>query len=188
MKNVLILLVAFFTSFNVLANDVNFDLIADITNKTIVLDLKNNVGGNVSVSIVDLDGKTVFNEAFKANKKNRKYNLSNLTVGTYTLLIEDEKAVTTKKVYISKASLLVDDHAEVVNKPTIINNGDSWIIKNNANVVIDFTISDAQNILTKQSLVPGGLDKKINTTKLSAGSYSIAYTINDRDYYTTVTK
>jgi hypothetical protein len=188
MKNVLILVVAFLTSFSVLANDVNFDLITDLTNKTITLDLKRNIGSEVSVLIVDLEGTTVFNEKFKASKKARKYNLSNLAVGTYDLIIEDATSITTKKVYISNASLLVDDKALVVNKPTIINNGSYWIIKNNSDVVVDFTISDENNVLTRQTLTPGGLDKKIYTAKLEPGIYSITYNINGRNYYDTVTK
>jgi hypothetical protein len=188
MKNIVVLLVAFLTSFAAMANDVNFDLITDITNKTIILDLKNNLGGDVTVSILDLDGTTVFNEAFKANKKNRKYNLSNLKIGTYTLIVEDVKAVTTKKVYISNANLLVDDIANVVNKPSIIKNTDSWIIKNNSNTEISFTLSDASNVLTKQTLVPGALDKKLYTTNIPSGVYYITYTINGREYYSTITK
>jgi hypothetical protein len=188
MKNIVVLLVAFLTSFAAMANDVNFDLITDITNKTIILDLKNNLGGDVTVSIIDLEGTTVFNEEFKANKKNRKYNLSNLNVGTYTLIVEDVKSVTSKKVYISNASLLVDDNANVVNKPTMIKSGDSWIVKNNSNTEIGFTISDANNILTKQKLVPGALDKKLYTTNIPSGVYYITYTINGRDYYSTITK
>jgi hypothetical protein len=188
MKNVLILLVAFLTSFSVLANDVNFDLITDLTNKTITLDLKKNAGTNVSVQIVDLDGAVVFNEQFKANKKSRKYNLSNLAIGTYDLIIEDESSITTKKVYISKASLLVDEKAEIIKKPTIISNTNNWIVKNNSDIVIDFSISDDKTVLTKQTLVPGGLDKKIFTDNIERGIYTLTYTINGRDYYVNVTK
>jgi hypothetical protein len=188
MKNVLILVVAFLTSFSVLANDVNFDLITDLTNKTITLDLRKNLGSDVSVLIVDLEGTTVFNEEFRASKKARKYNLANLAVGTYELIIEDATSITTKKVYISNANLLVDDKALVIIKPSIVKTGDSWIVKNNADVVVDFTISDENNVLTKQTLKPGGLDKKIYNTKLESGTYSVSYSINGREYYTTITK
>jgi hypothetical protein len=189
MKNVLVLFLAIFTSVSLFANDGNFSILTDKDSKTMVIDLKKNLGGNVVISIVSLDGETVFSEAFKADKKARKYNLSNLKVGTYTLIIEDEEKVSSKKVHISKASLLVDNKIEEMIKPTVISNGDFWVL-NVVNLVgANIIITDEDgNKIYSQVVESSSLNKRFNVSKLPSGTYYINYDLNGKTFSNTVSK
>ncbi len=189
MKNVLVLFLAIFTSASLFANEANFSILADKDNKTMVIDLKKNLGGSVVVSIIDFEGETVFTETFKANKKARKYNLSNLKVGTYTLIVEDAEKVTSKKVHISNASLLVDNNTEELVKPTVVNNGEYWVLNVSNIVGAKITILDEEgNNLYNYVVESTSLNKKFNVSKLAEGSYTVNYELNGKNFTNTVVK
>jgi hypothetical protein len=188
MKQIFALALILFTSFSSFATESY--LVNAEKNKVMVINLKETVGKEISVSIINAEGKEVFTESFNANSSLRKYNLSKLSIGTFTVIVEDAQKITFQKVYISKNNLLVDAAIEVISKPTLSKSDNKWVINGlNATYESALSIYDAKNNTVYSEKFNGEKSQRIyNVTKLQDGDYSIVYTVNNKTFTYSITK
>lgn len=169
---------------NTFASESPYLVNVDIETKIMVVDLSQTTGKDVSVSIVDLNGNTIFSESLNNKAKSRRYNLSKLPTGTYTVIVEDLNKVSYQKVYVSKKSLLADDNIEEITMPTMINNGNKWSVsglntKYNGRIII---FDEDGNEIFTENISKAMTSRSFNVEKLNAGLYSVHYVVNGKTF------
>jgi hypothetical protein len=186
MKNLIAIALVLFTSFSAFAN---LDYLVNAEkNKVMVVNFKQTTGKSVTVSIVNGEGQAVFTEEVKTVNTFKKYNLSKLSTGTYTVIITDVDKISFQKVYLSNTSLIIDAKLDVINKPTVGKSANKWMINNiNTTHVGNLAIVDADG--NKIYNEPSTKNQVVfNTTKLPLGTYTIEYTVAKKTFTYTVAK
>lgn len=156
----------------------------DIETKIMVVDLSQTSGKDVNVSILDLNGNTIFSESLNNKAKSRRYNLRKLPTGTYTVIVEDLNKVSYQKVYVSKKSLLADDNIEEITMPALLNNGNKWSLsgmstKYNGRIII---FDEDGNEIFTENISKAMTSRSFNVEKLKAGQYSVHYVVNGKTF------
>lgn len=183
MKALLIYATALFTSLSAMASDSVF-LISAEKDKVMVIDLKSTLGRDVKVTIVDLKNDIVFGEQFKAKAPERRYNLSKLNTGTFTVIVEEENKISYQRVYLSKNSLLIDNDIDEIVKPAILTKDNLWCLKGvNTKYTGNVAIIDTDgNRIFNDQIKTGDNEKVYNVSKLRAGEYTMMYTVNGKSF------
>jgi hypothetical protein len=186
MRTILILTFAMLAAFTGYAESPY--LIHAEKNKVMVIDLKKSFGKEVKVTILNMKGDEIFNEEFTANVNIRKYNLSKLGIGTFTVVVDENHRISYQKVYISKNSLLVDNEIEELVKPSFITQDNKWYLKNvnskYEGLVEIFDFSGNKIFENKTNKI----DKVYNMSKLPIGEYTLMYTVKDKTFSFTALK
>lgn len=161
-------------------------------NKTFVLSMQQPLHQKAEFRIEDESGLVLFSETIAAGQKlSKKYNLSNLPAGAYTLSLEDDLAVRIQPVVLSASAITfkATDRKEIF-KPVIrFNNGrvDFSILHMNDSSV-EVGITDAEgNALFKESLnESGAIQRRYNLSNLPDGDYTVAVKVEGNAFYKTV--
>jgi hypothetical protein len=186
MKKVLLFLMVAFTSLNAFA-DANYLVNAE-KNKVMVIDLRKTSGKEVNVTIVDANGETIFAEILSSNASFRKYNLSELATGTFTVVVDDKNTVSFQKIYISNYELLVDANIETITKPTVTKRQNKWVVNNTNNVDGTLLLADSNGEIIYKGAIAAHKLLSLNNVKLAAGNYTLTYTVNNKTFNYTLNK
>lgn len=181
MKNLIkksLLVVAVLTT--IVMNGANIDNNVEVNvidSKLIDLKLKNS-DGDLTISVRDAYGETLYTEKFEGNYFSKKYDLNTLPTGDYYFEIEGQTKINLMPFNVTSEGIEFNNKVEsVYYKPTVRQEGDlvfiSKIALNNEN----FTISlydNHLNMLYKEEISGDvNLGKTLNLMKLKQGSYSI---------------
>ncbi len=191
MKQILVLFAMLMLNLsNVSASESPYLITVNMDTKVMAVDFSKILGKTVNVTINDMKENEVFSELVTVRSKSRLYNLKNLNVGTYTVIVEDENQITYQKVYVSKNSLLADEKVEEINKPSIIQADNKWIVNGiNPNFPAVANIYDLDgNKVFSESIANGTKSKAYNVAKLEKGVYTFIFSVNGKSFIQSVTK
>ncbi len=186
----LFLALSILISANLFANSVP-SFIKDVNAKTITLGLQFWKLSQVTITIKDENGITMFGETLQKPTANRQYNLSKMNDGDYIITIENKQKIAAQKLSIKKGEIFVAPTIEETFKPIFITNStDVWAIQalslsENADVKI---IDENNNIIYTEKISKPVVEKKYNVSKLPVGSYEIVYAVNDHVFTQTAYK
>ncbi len=189
MKQILALFTVVMLNLNVMASENPYLINVNIDTKVMELDLSKIVGKTANVTINNMKGEEIFSEFITVKSKSRLYNLKNLSVGTYTVIVEDENQVTYQKVYVSKNSLLADGQVEEITRPMVTQRNQKWIVSStNNSYPSNVTIVDNEGnvIYTEKSKLYAPV-KSYNVSKLKSGEYRLDYTVKNKTFSQNIT-
>ncbi|MEL6124487.1 MAG: DUF3244 domain-containing protein [Bacteroidota bacterium] len=161
--------------------------------KKIVLRLDNMFADKVTCKIYTESGAVIFSdEIYTANKTAKKYDLSQLPQGEYTILINDLMKVEQLDLVVTENSVdFVNPVADITFKPTVWVNEDKTVdfnllsLGNNVNVSIYNETSE--EVYSKSYIGKTTVSKRFNMADLPAGEYTIAVTNGGEVFYNYVT-
>lgn len=148
-----------------------------IDSKLIDLKLKNS-DGDLTISVRDVYGETLYTEKFEGSYFSKKYDLNTLPIGDYYFEIEGRTKINLMPFKITSEGIEFNNKVEsVYYKPTVRQEGDlvfiSKVALNNENFTI-YLYDDHLNMLYKEELSGDiNLGKTLNLMKLNNGNYSI---------------
>ncbi len=176
----------------------NFDLSGNVkisaVNKSIIVNLGNVEREVVSIVIRDDKGTILVNETVKKIPNFiKKYNMSRLENGEYTLTITNTTLRTTQPFKITKEGIVMTE-LEKKEKyiPVVMLNKDrldvNVLLDNYSNITVN--IYDNQGLRVKQDKYPSTLNlhKRYNISQLPNGVYVVEITAGDETFYHTVAK
>ena len=175
-----------------------FDLSSNVkiyaVNKSIIVNLGAIEKEAISIVIRDNTGSILFNETVKKTPNFiKKYNLSRLENGEYTMTITKTTLRTTQPFKITTDGLVMTE-MEKVEKfiPVVLLKNDkidvSVLLKDYDNIIVN--IYDNQGLRVKQDKYPSALSlhKRYNISQLPDGAYVVEVTAGDETFYHTVVK
>jgi hypothetical protein len=148
-----------------------------IGSKLIDLKLKNS-DGDLTISVRDAYGETLYTEKFEGNYFSKKYDLNTLPTGNYYFEIEGRTKINLMPFKVTSEGIEFNNKVESVYfKPIVRQEGNivfiSKVTLNNENFTICL-YDDDLNMLYKEELVGDiNLGKTLNLMKLHEGSYSV---------------
>ena len=176
MRNLIVLTILILSASSTFAEKypkVNFD-----ENKTLFVNLNDWAGLNIDIEIRDLKGEVLHeSQVQKGATLTKKYNLKNLPVGEYELILHSDmkKAIYPIEVTENAVKMLPVENP-VVFKPMVAYK------KNNIEFnqlalgrTVTFTITDRTGtFFTKTFQNEASINTKFDVTKLPAGNYTVA--------------
>ncbi|SNR67199.1 hypothetical protein SAMN06265371_108116 [Lutibacter agarilyticus] len=181
MKNLIkksLLVVAVLTTIVMSGANINNNVKVNvIDSKVIDLKLKNS-DGDLTISVRDAKGETLYTEKFEGNYFSKKYDLNTLPTGDYYFEIEGRTKINLMPFKVTSEGIEFDNKVEsIYYKPNVRQDGDLVFISKVALNNENFTISlydDHLNMLYKEELSGQvNLGKTLNLMKLEKGSYSV---------------
>lgn len=181
MKNLIkksLLVVAVLTTIVMSGANINNNIDVNvIDSKVIDLKLKNS-DGDLTISVRDAYGETLYTEKFEGNYFSKKYDLNTLPTGDYYFEIEGRTKINLMPFKVTSEGIEFDNKVEsIYYKPNVRQDGDLVFISKVALNNENFTISlydDHLNMLYKEELSGRvNLGKTLNLMKLEKGSYSV---------------
>jgi methionine-rich copper-binding protein CopC len=156
--------------------------------KALLIEFSNIKEEDVTISIMNNEGATVHTDKAKSIKAfSKKFNLSSLEKGEYTLKVTLEHCKITQLFEVTKKGIIVketnrkevyaptikeEDHKFDIIIPTIKNKYSVLVLDANGNTVFEET----QKGLTQ-------LNKRYNMTNLTKGEYLLQVSIDGETYY-----
>ncbi len=175
-----------------------FDLSGNVkisaVNKSIIVNLGTIEKEVVSIVIRDNTGSVLVNETVKKTPNFiKKYNMSRLENGEYTMTVTKTTLRTTQPFKITTDGLVMTE-MEKVEKfiPVVLLKNDkidvNVLLKDYGN--INVKIFDNQGLMVKQDKYPSALNlhKRYNISQLPNGVYVVEVTAGDETFYHTVVK
>jgi methionine-rich copper-binding protein CopC len=161
--------------------------------KALSIEFSNIKEEDVTISIMNEEGATVHTDKAKSIKAfSKKFNLSNLEKGEYTLKVTLEHCKITQVFEVTKKGIIVKETNRKEVYAPIIKEEDSKFdiniptIKNKYSVLVlnasgDTVFEEVQKGVTQ-------LNKKYNMTNLAKGEYLLQVSIDGETYYHNFTK
>ena len=171
------------------SNDTNIDPVnTRIDDQSITVDLSD-LTSDVAVTIEDAFGyNLLFEKLNPSDQKFRKYNLSQLPDGVYSLTLNTYNSFITKKISIkySKTSLLEET---ISYKPTQRFEDNKWIVNlfaQGEDVSVKIFDDNTDIVYEETSRDQQVFSKAYNLENLSVGNYSIQLYVDGRSYFNDV--
>lgn len=190
MKTLAILLFSLFTTFSSFASVVE-PLATTVEGKTVTVYFNHDKTEEISVRIEDRFGFLLHSEKVQSkNRKSRSYNLEQLPAGVYTLKIDSDQKIVTKKIKIDRnSSTLLNE--EISYKPSSFFKNDRWMV----NVLslgeqVDIRILDEayDEVYAEKVKNENVVAKSYDLSKLEYGVYTLSLTIDNKSYNKVIAK
>jgi hypothetical protein len=157
--------------------------------KSFVLQLDRVLTQRVQIRILDAENSLLLSEAIKEKGPfAKKYNLSNLPNGRYTVEIEDAYSISYQPIEVFEKHLVIDDKLlKAIYKPVITATGKqvdlTFLQVEDAVTEIEIT-DDAGFGIFKDSIKDNGsITRRYNVAQLLPGEYTFRLSVNDKVYY-----
>ncbi len=162
-------------------------------NKSFVLSWQQPLTQAAEFRIEDETGLVLFSETLKAGQEvSRKYNLSRLPEGVYTLKLEDDRAIRIQPVSLTATAVIFNagDRKEIF-KPVIRQKGDlldfSMLnLDNAAGVEIRITDNEGDSLFSESLSTEGVIQRRYNLAGLPDGEYTVLVKVAGSTFYETV--
>lgn len=192
--NVSIVLVSMLIStsaFSNLSNPYNVNVLTTTESKKLVVNLSHMYGSSVTCSIIDQSGNIIHREKVESSTQTiKRYDLSNLKPGNYTVVIDDLMTIEKLKVKLTADEIIYSQNrSEIIYKPTII-------VKDNAMVYLNLlalgrpvkisVIKGDSLIYSEETKDEGSVLRKYTFAESPAGEYIIKVKVGDEVFFNTV--
>jgi len=143
----------------------------------ISLQLTNVIETQIQVSIKDLNGVTLYDDTLSKHKINhRKYDLRNLPIGSYSVIVTYDKMMKIQKIKKQHNSIKIEkDTVQTIFKPTYKEHSDyldlNILSLSKQNIYLKIEDDEGRIIYTNQNQINGSYQKRFNLSQLPEGSY-----------------
>jgi len=143
----------------------------------ISLQLTNVIETQIQVSIKDLNGVTLYDDTLSKHKINhRKYDLRNLPIGSYSVIVTYDKMMKIQKIKKQHNSIKIEkDTVQTIFKPTFNEHSDyldlNILSLSKQNIYLKIEDDEGRIIYTNQNQINGSYQKRFNLSQLQEGSY-----------------
>lgn len=190
MKTLAILLITIFSALSSYASVVE-PLATSVEGKTVTVFFDYDKSEEINISIEDSFGFQLYAEKIQSkNRKSRRYNLKQLPNGIYTLKMESNQKVVTKKIRTSRNNSTVLEE-KVSYKPTTIYKDDKWMV----NVLalgqdVDIKIYDDayEEVYANKVKNKNVVAKSFDLSELDFGVYTLSITVDNKNYDKVIAK
>ncbi len=158
--------------------------------RKIVVDISDLSGDHATCKIKDQEGAIVYFEKIaQSNLAIKKYDLSQLTPGSYELILEDAMSIEVIKFELTDAEVKYFDKAKTVYKPTIVEKENKIVYFNQLalNKAVNITITKNGEYYYNQVYndLPT-ISKKIDFSAAEKGDYLIEVSILGETFYNNI--
>lgn len=180
-------------------NERNFDLggttvkISSVE-KSVIVNLGSVQKEEISIAIEDAFGNTLVTENVKNNDNFvKKYNVSKLEAGQYSITITKKTLRTVQPFTISNVGVSMSD-VEKKEKfiPVLVQNGNKLdvnvLLGNYNNITIKIVDNEGRSSFEERNYVVLTLHKRFDLSKLPAGAYVAEVTAGDETFYYSIVK
>jgi len=190
MKTLAILLLTVFTTISSFASIVE-PLATTVEDKTITVYFDHEKLEKISISILDKFGRVLLSEKIQSkNRKSRSYNLEQLPYGVYTIKIDSDQKIVTKKIKTGRNNTLVIN--EKINyKPTSMFKDDKWMVNVLAlgeQVDIKIFDEDYSEVYNEKVKNENVVAKAYDLSNLDYGVYTLSLTVDNKNYNKVIAK
>lgn len=192
--NVSIVLVSMLIStsaFSNVSHPFNVNVLTTTESKKLVVNLSHMYGSMVTCSIIDQSGNIIHREKVESRTQTiKKYDLSNLEPGNYTVVIDDLMTIERLKVKLTADEIIYSQNrSEIIYKPSIKVVDDAVVYLNllalgkpvKISVMKDNTIIHSENTADE-----GSVSRKYTFAESPAGEYIIKVKVGDEVFFNTV--
>ena len=180
-------------------NERNFDLggttvkISSVE-KSVIVNLGSVQKEEISIAIEDAFGNTLVTENVKNNDNFvKKYNVSKLEAGQYSITITKKTLRTVQPFTVSNEGVSMSD-VEKKEKfiPVLVQNGNKLdvnvLLGNYNNITIKIVDNEGRSSFEERNYVVLTLHKRFDLSKLPAGAYVAEVTAGDETFYYSIVK
>ena len=180
-------------------NERNFDLGGTTVKlssveKSIIVNLGSVQKEEISIAIEDAFGNTLVTENVKNNDNFvKKYNVSKLEAGQYSITITKKTLRTVQPFTVSNEGVTMSD-VEKKEKfiPVLVQNGNKLdvnvLLGNYNNITIKIVDNEGRSSFEERNYVVLTLHKRFDLSKLPAGAYVAEVTAGDETFYYSIVK
>lgn len=146
--------------------------------KVLVVDLNDWAKADLKISIKDENNEVLLDDQLNAGQlTSRKYNLKNLPIGNYTLIIAGSQKVAVHSIDVSNNSVVINNQdVEVYFRPTLtVKEGAVELNHLALGKKVQVSISDQRGVFfVKEYKDMGSVNKRFDTSTLPKGSYVVS--------------
>jgi len=190
MKTLAILIFALFTTLSSFASVVE-PLATSVEGQTITVYFDNDKSEVLSISIVDKYGFELLSEKVQSkNRRSRKYNLTQLPYGKYTIKIDSDQKIVYKTIQTDKNNSVVLDE-KTSYKPTTFFENDKWMVNALAlgeKVDIKIYDSEYEPVYEEKFKNESVVAKSYDLSQLDYGVYTLSISVGDNNYSKVIAK
>ncbi|WP_141719747.1 collagen binding domain-containing protein [Roseivirga misakiensis] len=157
--------------------------------KAVVLKM-DNVKAGTQISLLDANGKVLFQDQADAEAYGKVFNLSKLEKGQLQLEIENDETLEVMSIEVTEQSARIESSSkQLIEKPIIKHNGEGMkIYFGNDHDGMKVSVYDEQGALAfRDNVESNGAMKRYDISKLSSGKYKVQFTADGRSFYHTIT-
>ena len=155
--------------------------------KAVVLQL-NNLTEGTEISLVDPNGKVLFQDEAEQAEYAKVFNLKNLDQGDIYLEIESDEQLEVLTIKVTDTEAYLQKSAEVmIEKPILKMNGDMAKVffgNNEGNTKV--TLFDENHDIAYRHDAKGGSARSYDLSDLPAGSYTFQFKTGERTFYESI--
>ncbi|OEK02225.1 hypothetical protein BFP97_12165 [Roseivirga sp. 4D4] len=191
MRKVLLTAVMVMASTFVIANDTKPSVnVEKVGMKSVVVSTKGLGEATAHIQLKDENGSVLYSaQTIKGQKFAKRFDLTALEAGNYTIEVENEMSFTATPLSINADSAWITSEDQVtIVKPVIRQNGEKLdiILPTDNNEEVSITIFDSNfRKLTSESFGGEAL-KRFDLSKLEQGSYTVKMRTNGRNFVQSV--
>lgn len=190
MKTLAILFISILTTFSSFASVVE-PLATSVEGKSVTVYFDYDKSEEISISFVDRYGEELLSEKIQSkNRRSRVYNLEQLPYGIYTLTIDSDQKIVTKKIKTDRHNTLVV--AEKVSyKPSSFFKSNRWLINVLAlgeQVNIKIFDENYQEVYTEKVKNENVVAKSFDLSNLDYGVYTLSISVDNKSYNKVIAK
>ena len=183
-------------SIDVFANDVNpftLSIAKAIDAKKLVVSLKDMQASNVKCTISNEEGLIVYsgNINMDIEKVYKRYDLSGLESGKYTMTVDDLMKVEKIAFQVTDKDILFDNNeSEIIYKPVVWVNEDKTVDFNllSFGAKVNVEIMDGQDVIYSEVIKgENSASRVFNLKKVKPGDYTMIVSYNGETFYRYIT-
>jgi len=190
MKTLAILFIALSTTVTSFASVVE-PLATTVEGNIITVNFEENNSQTVNISIIDRYGIQLLSEKVQTeNRISRAYNLKHLPKGVYTLKMESDQRIISKKVSVEKNNARILSE-KITFKPTSTFKNNRWNVNHFAQgEQVTISILDADYNLVFEDKIKDQvvIGKSYNLTELPYGAYNLVLSTGEKTYTKAIAK
>ncbi|MBK8698682.1 MAG: hypothetical protein IPN29_03760 [Saprospiraceae bacterium] len=150
--------------------------------KSIVLHLNHWKAEKITISIMDKSGNTVFSEALNLPKTNRKYDVSGLAQGQYSVMVEDGQKFAVQHLTIEMGQIYINQETDEVYKPIFLTENAVWSVQAltlEKNAVVSI-YDENDNLVFTEKIEKPVVERRYDVSNLGRGSYIVEYSVANK--------
>lgn len=190
MKTLAILILTVFTTITSFASVVE-PLTTTVEGNTITVYFDYDKSETVSISIIDKVGFELMTEEVETkNRKSRSYNLKQLPFGVYTLKIDSDQKIISKKIKTEKNNSVVLNE-EISYKPNTFYENNRWkinLLSLGQNVEIKIYDAEFEPVYESKLNDQMVVAKSYDLSNLDYGVYNLTVKVGDQSYNKVIAK
>ncbi|MFY0594363.1 DUF3244 domain-containing protein [Roseivirga sp.] len=172
------------------ANETEREISLTTENQKAVVLRMDNVKAGTQISLLDENGKVLFQDEASAEAYGKVFNLSKLDKGQLQLEIESDETLEVMSIQVTEESARIESGSKkLIEKPIIKHNDKGMKIyfgKDHAGMKV--SVFDEQgSIAFRDNVESNGSMKRYDISKLSSGEYKVQFTADGRSFYHTIT-